>query len=69
MLIIFTQIALALKYSHDKGVIHKRIKSRNVFLTSEGIVKLQFVDLEALRPSHFANILMVSDCIVCPEKI
>ena len=36
----FIQIALALKYVHDRKVLHRDIKGRNIFLCNDGIVKL-----------------------------
>ena len=36
----FTQICLALKHIHDKKIIHRDLKSGNVFLTQSGLVKL-----------------------------
>ncbi|CAF3443277.1 unnamed protein product [Rotaria socialis] len=36
----FVQITLALKHVHDRKVLHRDIKSQNVFLTSDGTAKL-----------------------------
>ncbi|CAF3325181.1 unnamed protein product [Rotaria sp. Silwood1] len=36
----FVQITLALKHVHDRKVLHRDIKSQNVFLTSDGAAKL-----------------------------
>ncbi|CAF2699339.1 unnamed protein product [Rotaria sp. Silwood2] len=36
----FVQITLALKHVHDRKVLHRDIKSQNVFLTSDGSAKL-----------------------------
>ena len=36
----FVQICLALKHVHDRKILHRDLKSQNIFLTSGGIVKL-----------------------------
>ncbi len=36
----FTQICLSLKHIHDKKILHRDLKSQNIFLTENGIVKL-----------------------------
>ncbi|XP_062981922.1 serine/threonine-protein kinase Nek3 isoform X2 [Elgaria multicarinata webbii] len=36
----FAQICLGVKYIHDKRVLHRDIKSKNIFLTQNGKVKL-----------------------------
>lgn len=36
----FSQICLALLHLHDKRILHRDLKSQNVFLTADGIVKL-----------------------------
>lgn len=36
----FTQICLALKHIHDKKILHRDLKSQNIFLTENGLVKL-----------------------------
>ena len=36
----FIQICFALKHIHDKKIIHRDLKSQNIFLTKKGIVKL-----------------------------
>ena len=37
---IGSQIATALEYAHDKGVIHRDLKPANIKITPEGVVKL-----------------------------
>src|ERR1700689_2119482 len=37
---IATQIATALEYAHDRGVIHRDLKPANVKVTPDGVVKL-----------------------------
>lgn len=36
----FVQICLALKHLHDKKILHRDVKTQNVFLARNGIVKL-----------------------------
>ena len=37
---IFVQICLALKHVHDQNILHRDLKAQNIFLTSNGVVKL-----------------------------
>lgn len=37
---LFTQICLAIKHIHDRKILHRDLKSGNVFLTKQGIAKL-----------------------------
>ena len=37
---MFVQICLALNHVHEKNILHRDLKSQNIFLTSKGIVKL-----------------------------
>ena len=36
----FTQIALALRHCHERKILHRDLKSKNVFLTMKNVVKL-----------------------------
>ncbi|CAM9440914.1 unnamed protein product [Chrysoparadoxa australica] len=37
---IFVQICLAIRHVHHRKIVHRDIKSQNVFLTKNGVVKL-----------------------------
>ena len=36
----FVQICLALKHVHDQRILHRDLKTQNIFLTSNGKIKL-----------------------------
>lgn len=36
----FVQLCLGLKHVHDRKILHRDIKSQNIFLTKSGVVKL-----------------------------
>eukprot|EP00657_Telonema_sp_P-1_P000785 TRINITY_DN11530_c0_g1_i1.p1 TRINITY_DN11530_c0_g1~~TRINITY_DN11530_c0_g1_i1.p1 ORF type:complete len:104 (-),score=34.60 TRINITY_DN11530_c0_g1_i1:82-393(-) len=36
----FVQICMGLKHCHDRKILHRDLKSQNIFLTSTGLVKL-----------------------------
>ena len=40
VLSMFVQISLAMKHIHDRKILHRDLKSQNVFLTSTGLCKL-----------------------------
>ncbi len=37
---VFTQICLAIKHVHDRKIIHRDLKTQNIFLTLDNKVKL-----------------------------
>ena len=36
----FVQISLGLKHVHDRKILHRDIKTQNIFLTRSGVIKL-----------------------------
>ena len=36
----FVQICLGLKHVHDRKILHRDIKTQNIFITKSGVVKL-----------------------------
>ncbi|XP_043927601.1 serine/threonine-protein kinase Nek3 [Protopterus annectens] len=65
----FVQICLGVKHIHDKRVLHRDIKSKNIFLTKNGAVKLG--DFGAARilnsPAAFACTYVGTPYYVSPE--
>jgi NIMA (never in mitosis gene a)-related kinase len=37
---MFAQISLAIKHIHDRKILHRDLKSQNIFLTNDGNIKL-----------------------------
>ena len=37
---VFYQMTSALRYIHDRNVLHRDLKTANIFLTKEGMVKI-----------------------------
>lgn len=56
----FLQILLAVKYTHDRKIMHRDIKTSNIFLTSKGMIKLgDFGISKLLDNSHDKAITVV----------
>ena len=36
----FTQMCLALKHCHDRKILHRDLKSQNIFMTKNGLIKM-----------------------------
>merc|ERR1711916_57145 len=51
----FVQIALALKHVHDRKILHRDLKTQNIFLTSNGWVKLGDFGLTAVLENTAAT--------------
>jgi NIMA (never in mitosis gene a)-related kinase len=65
----FVQIALAIKHIHNLNILHRDIKSQNVFLTSQGLAKLGDFGIakELVAESNFARTLIGTPYNMSPE--
>jgi serine/threonine protein kinase len=50
--LILLQLTMALKYVHEHGIIHRDIKSANIFLCSNGLVKLGDFGMSHIFTNH-----------------
>ncbi|XP_069747854.1 serine/threonine-protein kinase Nek3 isoform X2 [Narcine bancroftii] len=66
---LFVQICLGMKHIHDKRVLHRDIKTKNIFLTKNGVVKLgDFGSAHLLKsPMAFAHTYVGTPYYVSPE--
>lgn len=67
----FTQICLALKHVHDRKIIHRDLKSSNIFLTKENRIKLGDFGIATKLASTFekAKTIIGSPYYLSPEII
>ena len=65
---IFVQITLALKHVHEHNILHRDLKSQNIFLTRKGIVKLgDFGIAKVLENTDFAKTMIGTPYNMSPE--
>lgn len=67
----FTQICLALKHVHDRKIIHRDLKSSNIFLTKDNRIKLGDFGIATTLTSTFekARTIIGSPYYLSPEII
>ena len=58
---IFSQIVSAIRHMHDNNVLHRDLKTANIFLTKENMVKVGDFGISKVGPS-------VSVCCPCTIK-
>jgi NIMA (never in mitosis gene a)-related kinase len=67
LLTIFQQISTGLKYLHDNKYIHRDLKCKNIFLTSEGIVKIGDFGVAKHLNKDFTNTMVGTPMFFSPE--
>ncbi|KAK8881683.1 hypothetical protein M9Y10_004443 [Tritrichomonas musculus] len=67
---VFTQIILGLDYIHSQNVLHRDIKTANVFLFRKGLVKLgDFGIAREVSEGELAKTLIGTPYFMCPELL
>ena len=67
----FLQICLAVKYCHSKRLLHRDIKTQNIFLTSTGVVKLGDFGISRILQNTFdcAHTFVGTPYYLSPELV
>ena len=67
---IFTQLILGLDYIHSQNILHRDIKTANVFLFRKGLVKLgDFGIAREVSNDELAHTLIGTPYFMCPELL
>lgn len=63
------QLALALEHCHQRGIIHRDIKTQNVFVTERGVLKLGDFGVSRVlqSPTDLARTTVGTPYYMCPE--
>ncbi|XP_029199657.2 uncharacterized protein LOC114964483 isoform X1 [Acropora millepora] len=67
ILIIFQQMLSALKYIHGNNILHRDLKTANIFLTKEGVVKLGDFGISKQLEGSKANTVLGTPYYISPE--
>lgn len=66
----FVQVCLAVQYCHSLGIIHRDLKSQNIFLTKSGNCRLgDFGIARVLGTENFASTMIGTPYSMAPEVI
>lgn len=68
VLAMFKQMVLALQYIHEHNILHRDLKSQNIFLTREGLVKLgDFGIAKVVSTNRQAETVVGTPYYISPE--
>lgn len=71
ILIIFLEIVSAITYLHDKNILHRDLKTANIFLTSQRVVKLGDFGIAKMLSTKKkdANTVVGTPYYISPEMV